>query len=77
MEVGDGCDVPRATCQGACQEAGHVVDEVGDDRFDDILWDLGDWGRLDNRWLLSTFAEQSLDLGGSSVPKLVEEKFRR
>jgi len=31
MKMGDGSDVPWVTCQGTCQEAAFVVNEVGDD----------------------------------------------
>ena len=76
MEMGDDCDVPRVTCQGACQEAGHVVDEVGKDHFDNILREFGDWRRMRDGWLLGALVEQLVDFGEGSVPNLVNEKFR-
>ena len=36
MKVGDGSDVPRVTGHGARCEAARVVNEVGDDHFDDF-----------------------------------------
>ena len=36
MKVGDGSDVPRVTGHGAHQEAASVVNEVGNDHFNDL-----------------------------------------
>jgi len=44
MEVGDGNNVPRVTRHGTRQEAGRVVNEIGENRFEKILRELGDWG---------------------------------
>ena len=45
MEVGNGCDVPGVTGQGACAETPPVVHEMGDDHFDDLAGKSGDLGR--------------------------------
>jgi len=50
----DNGDVPRVTCQGACQETGCVVDEVGENDLDELLRELGDWGRACGRRPQST-----------------------
>ena len=36
MDVRNGSGVPRATGQGACEESESVIDEVGDDHFNDL-----------------------------------------
>lgn len=77
MEMGDSSDVPRVTCHGARQEAVRVVNEVGDDNFDDILWELGDWRRRCGRCLRSTSRGQPSNSGYCSVPKLVNKQLGR
>ena len=42
MEMGNGGDVPGVTGQGACAETARIVDEMGDDHFDDLLGKPGD-----------------------------------
>jgi hypothetical protein len=37
MKVGEGSDVPRVTCRGACQEGASIVNEVGDNLFHELL----------------------------------------
>ena len=39
MEMRNGGDVPRVTGQGARAETAFVVDNIGDNYFDDLLWD--------------------------------------
>jgi hypothetical protein len=41
MKVRDGGDVPGVTGQGACEEAALVVDQMGNDHFDDPLGEPG------------------------------------
>ena len=36
MDVRNSSDVPRAASHGACEETEPVIDEVGDDHFDDL-----------------------------------------
>ena len=36
MDVRNSSDVPRATGEGACEETESVIDEVGDDHFNDL-----------------------------------------
>ena len=36
MEMGNGSDVPGVAGQGACAETLYVVDQLGDDNFDDL-----------------------------------------
>ena len=73
VKMGDGSDVPRVTCQGACQEGAGVVDEVGNDHSHKLLRELGDWGRACGKRLRGTSKEQPLDFGYASVPKFVDE----
>lgn len=42
MEMRDGSDVPRMTRHGACQEAVCIMNEVGDNRFHEVLRDGGE-----------------------------------
>ena len=37
VKIGDGGNVPRVACNGACQEAARVVNEVGGDQFHKLL----------------------------------------
>ena len=55
--MGDNGNIPRVACQGACQEAALVVDEVGENDLDEILRELGDWGRAGGRRPQSTYTE--------------------
>jgi len=57
VEMGDNGNIPRVACQGACQEAALVVDEVGENDLDEILRELGDWGRAGGRRPQSTYTE--------------------
>ena len=36
MEMGNGSDVPGVAGPGACAETLYVVDQLGDDDFDDL-----------------------------------------
>ena len=45
MKMGDGSNVPRVKCHGKFQETGRLVDEIGENGFDKILREIGDWGR--------------------------------
>ena len=50
--------------QGACEETGCVIDEVGDDHFDDLRRDPGDRTRACHRSLrVSTPRAHSPDSG--------------
>ena len=69
MKVGDSGNVPRVTGHGACQEAGCVVNEVGDDHFHDLLREIGDWGRAWGGRLWGTSTVRPVDLGFGPVPK--------
>jgi hypothetical protein len=42
MEMGNGGNVPGVTGQGAREETARIVDEMGDDHFDDLLGKPGD-----------------------------------
>ena len=77
MKIGDGSNVPRITCHGARQEAARVVNEVGEDRFDKILRELGDWGWSCSRCLRGISTEQPLDFCCGSVPQLVNKQLVR
>jgi hypothetical protein len=77
MKMGDGSNVPRVTCRGACDESVHVVNEVGDNQFHKLLWELGDWGRMCGGRVQGTSTEQRLDFGFVSVPKLVSQQSNR
>jgi hypothetical protein len=44
VRVGDGANVSRVPCHGVRQETACVVYEVGENNFDSILRELGDWG---------------------------------
>jgi hypothetical protein len=77
MKVGDGGDVPRVTGHRACKEGAGVVNEVGDDRFHEVLRELGDWGRTCGRCIQGTSAEQPLDSGLAPVPQLICEQLGR
>ena len=77
MESGDGSYVPRVTGHGTCQKTMFVVSEVGDDYFHELLWELGDWGRMRGERLWGATKEQPDDFGFGSVPKLVDEEFTR
>ena len=76
MKVGDGSDVPRVTGRGAYQEGVLVVNEVGDNPFHELLWEIGDWRRVVGRRVRGTFTEGS-DFSFGSVPKFVTEQFNR
>ena len=43
MEMADGGNIPRMTCEGACQEDAGAVDEVGEDFVYKFLRKPGDW----------------------------------
>ena len=78
MKVGDSRDVPRVAGHGARQEAGLVVNEVGDNRSHKLLRELGDWGwRWVRRRLWDTSPERLFDLGLAPVSKLVDEQLHR
>jgi len=79
MERRDGSYVPRVTRHGTCKETEFVVNEVGDDYFHELLWELGDWGRTVTCGgrLRGGSKEQPDDFGFGSVPKLVDEEFTR
>jgi len=49
MEIRGGGDVPGVTGQGTRQKAAGVVDEMGDNHFDDLQWKLGGCGQLCGR----------------------------
>jgi len=63
VEMGDCSDIPRVACHGACEEGGGVVNEVGNDHFDEVLREFCDWGRAIRRCLWGTSVEQPLDFG--------------
>jgi len=46
MEMRNGCDIPGVTGQGARKESASIVDEMGDDNFDDLLGKSGGRGRV-------------------------------
>jgi len=75
--MGDGSNVPRAACHGAHKEAACVVNEVGDNHFYELLWELGDSGRTFCRCIWGTSIEkpeeEPLDFGFGSVPNLVNK----
>jgi len=52
MEIRDGGNVPGVTGQGTRQKAAGVVDEMGDNHFDELQWKLGGRGQPHgwNRW---------------------------
>jgi hypothetical protein len=77
MKMGDGSDVPRVTCRGACQEGALVVNEVGENQFHKVLRKLCDWRRACGGCIRGTSTEQRLDFGFVSVPKLVSKQFNR
>ena len=77
MERGDGSHVPRVTCHGTCQESAVVVNEVGDDYFHELLWELGDWGRRCGGRLWGASDKQREKSSFGSVPKSVDEEFIR
>ena len=66
MEIGDGSNVPRVTCQGACKEGVGVVEEVRNNRCHKFLRKLGDWGPARGRRLRGASIEQVLDFGRAS-----------
>ena len=37
VKMRDSCDVPRVTGQGTCKETAGVIDQMGNDHFDDLL----------------------------------------
>ena len=66
VDMRNGGDVPGITGQGTRKEAVRVIEEMGDDHFDDLLGQPDDGGRLCHRSLWrSTFRERSPD---SAVP---------
>jgi hypothetical protein len=77
MEMMDGGDVPRVTCQGARQEAACVINEVGDNLFHEFLREFGD-GRTCGRHLRSTSTERyPFDPSNGSVTNFVNKQFSR
>ena len=46
MEIGDGDDVPRVTRRGTRHEATFVINKVGDNKFHELMRELGDWGGM-------------------------------
>ena len=51
VKMRDGGDVPGVTGQGTCEETFRVVDEVGDDHFDNFERKIDDGGRARGRSL--------------------------
>jgi len=78
MEIRGGGDVPGVTGQGTRQKAAGVVDEKGDNHFDELQWKLGDCGQLYgwNHWRIMC-GEYLRDPGATSVPKLLNELLNR
>ena len=73
MKVGDGSDVPRVACRGACQEGARVANEVGDNQSHELLRELGNWGQMCSGRPLGTSTERPVDFGFCPVPKLVNK----
>ena len=78
VKMRDGGDVPGVTRQGACEETARVIDEVGDDHFDDLERKLGGGGRVYSRSLRrSICGDPFLDVGLTSVPNSINEQLNR
>ena len=78
MKIGGGSNMPRATCHGARQETGLVVNEVGENPFNNISREpSGDWGWMCGGRLRGTSMEQPLDFGCGSVPDKVNNPLGR
>ena len=76
MEVRNGGDVPRVAGQGACAETAFVIDKIGDDYFNDLLWEPSGRGRACGRSLQgSTTRTHSPNSGHTSVPNPHGEQF--
>jgi hypothetical protein len=70
MKLGDGSNIPRVTCHGACEEGACVVSEVGDNQVHELLRELG-WTCSGRLW--GTSAEKRLDFGFGSAAGLVSK----
>ena len=67
-------DVPGVTSQGACAEATHVTDEMGDNHFNDLQGNPSGRGRMCGRGLNgSAPGAHALDSGQTSVPNSLGE----
>jgi len=77
MEVGDGSNVPRIAGHGTRDKGAFIVNEVGDNHFYELLWELGDWARACGRGLWGGSIEQPPDFGYGPVPNLVDEQLAR
>lgn len=74
MEMRDGGDVPRVTCQGARAETGHIVDETADDNSNDLQGKSGGGGAGCRGGLKrSTPGTHPLDSGLTSIPNSFDE----
>jgi len=68
MKMGHGGGVPRMAGHGTCKKGADIVNEVGDDEFDEFLRELGDWPRrLWNECLRGTF-EELFDFSLAAIP---------
>ena len=76
MEMRKGGDVPRVTGQGAYAETAFVVDKIGDNHFDDLLWKPSDRGPGCCKSLRGNATRiHSPDSGHTSVPNSHNEQF--
>ena len=73
MKMGGSGDVPRVAGHGACQEGRGVVNEVGNDRFREFLWQPSDCRWTWGRYLRRASREVPVDFELASVPEYVDE----
>ena len=68
MKMGYSSGVPRITGHGTCGKGADVVNEVGDDGFNEFLREIGDWPKqLWNVCLRGTF-EKLFDFDLATIP---------
>lgn len=78
MEVRDGSDVPGVASQGAREKTVYVVDQIGDDHFDDFLGEAGGKRRACRRILKrSTRRMHLVKFGYGSIPNSLGEELNR
>jgi len=73
VKMGYDSDIPRITCQGACEETVPIVNEVVDYHFHEFLRNPGEWGRTCDGRFTDTPRTGLLDSGLGSVPDYLGE----
>ena len=78
VKMRDRGDVPGVTRQGACEETASVIDEMGDDHFDDLERKVSGGGRACSRSLRRSICGDPFpDVDQTSVPNSINEQLNR